>query len=180
VGGGNLRGGLKEKPLFFSGLEEGEEYKDFEQISEIEYCRTILHRLIALDRLLAILSSIYPLDEDSLKDPLLSFHPILFNLWARGQLGLDPGFGTLSLEQVGIFLGLVRGREKEPPFEMSGFRETFVRDFTGHASDLEPDLTDVLEDTLSQVWQQFSEEYAWVTASDLDERFTKFFLIHPE
>lgn len=177
--GGYLRGFLQEKPLFFRGLEKGEEYRDFEQISEVEYCRTILHRLMALDRLLAILSSIYPLDEDSLKDPLLSFHPILFSLWARGQLGLDPGFGTLSLEQVGVFLGLVRGREKEPPFGMPGFRETFVRDFMGHASDLDPDLTDVLEDTLSQVWQQFSEEYAWVTVSDLDERFAKFFLIHP-
>ncbi len=38
---------------------------------------------------------------------------------------------------------------------------------------------EVLRKTLSDLWKEFTEEYAWMDASDLDVRFTRFLLIGP-
>ncbi|MBW1916260.1 MAG: hypothetical protein JRI86_15220, partial [Deltaproteobacteria bacterium] len=81
--GGTLAGVLLNKPLFFSGLKEDEEFRDFENLSEVEDCRTIIGRLIVLDRLFGDLYSKCPLDKEGINDPLLTFHPFIFNFWAR-------------------------------------------------------------------------------------------------
>ena len=175
--GGILKGILKKKPLFFSGLREGREYRHFESLSELEKCRNVIHRLVSLDRLLETISSEYPLDMDLLKDPLLNFQPLLFSFWARGQLKLGHRSLPLSLEQTKEFFRLIRGEEKGPPFRMPGFREIFIQDFISYETGLEPDEKILLKDTLSLLWEEFSEEYALVEASDLDARFTKFIMI---
>jgi hypothetical protein len=175
--GGILKGVLEKKPLFFSGLREEHEYRHFESLSELEKCRDIIHRLISLDRLFEIVSSEYPLDIEILKDPLLNFHPLLFSYWARVQLKVEHGFSPLSLEQTKEFFTLLRGKEKGPPFRMPGFREIFIRDLMLYKTGLGPDEEILLKDTLSLLWQEFSEEYALVKTSDLDARFTKFIMI---
>ncbi|MFC1867364.1 DUF6178 family protein [Thermodesulfobacteriota bacterium] len=174
-----LKGVLEEKPLYFSGLKEEEPYRDFKDLSEVESCRVVLHRLVLLDTLLGAVSSHYPLDKDLLTDPLMSFHPVFFNFWARGKLKLKQGFAPLSLEQVKDFFRLIRGKEKTPPFRMPGFAGIFVTDFMSYVTGLKPDETILLKETLAMIWQKFSEEYALVETADLDARFTKFIQIYP-
>jgi hypothetical protein len=177
--GGILAGVLQKRPRLFKGLQEGDEYKEFEQLSEVEDGQTVLRRLVLLDRLLEILTTKCPLDKDSIKDPLLTFHPLLFNFWAHGQLGLDSGFATLSLEQVRDLFRLLRAKSPKPPYRMPGFKDTFIADLMTHAPDFEPDAAHLLKETLSMLWQTFLEEYAWVATADLDDRFAKFILIQP-
>ena len=177
--GGILVGLLQKRPRLFSGFGEEEEFKDFEQLSEVEDCRSILHRLMVLDRLLEIVTAKYPLEKDTIKDPLLSFHPLLFNFWARRQLRFEPGFATLSLEQVRDLFRLLRAKSKKPPYQMPGFKDIFIEAFMSYASDLEPHDRPLLKETLFMLWEKFLAEYAWVATADLDERFARFVLIRP-
>jgi hypothetical protein len=175
--GGVLKGILKNKPLYFSGLKEEDEYRDFKNLSEIKICQSIINRLISLDRLLESISSINPLDKDMFKDPLLTFHPLLFNLWAGKQLNLKPGFSLLSLEQVKDFFRLLRQEEQGPPYEMKDFMSIFIQDLISYDTKATPEDITLLKDSLSQLWHEFSEEYARLDISDLDARYTKFFMI---
>lgn len=174
--GGVLIGILQKRPRLFSGFQEGEEFVDFEQLSEIEDCRTILHRLIVLDRLLGTLTARFPLEKDNIKPSVETFHSLLFNFWARSQLKLDPGFSSLSLEQARDFFSLVRAGTDKAPFRIPGFKDIFIGDFISYASEAEPDDVRKLKEALSVLWQKFVEEYAWVATSDIDGRFADFHL----
>jgi len=178
--GGTLAGILLKKPLLFSGLKEGEEFRDFETLSEVKDCRNIINRLVVLDRLIRDLYSSLPLDKKKIKDPLLTYHPFLFNFWVRVQLKFDPGLTPLSLTRVRDFFRLVRVRDKQKPFRMPGFKEVFIEDLMSHASGLDPDDIRLLKETLSILWQEFVEEYARVAIDDLDERFSRFILARPD
>lgn len=176
--GGILKGILEKRPLFFSSLKEGHEYRPFEGLSELEKCRDVIHRLIPLDRLFERISSEYPLDTEMLKDPLLNLYPLLFTFYARRQLNLGQGFLPLSIEQTRRFFRVIRGEEKAPPFRMPGFKDIFIREFISYGTAGDPGQINLLKDTLSRMWEEFSEEYAMVEESDLDARFTKFIMIH--
>ena len=58
---------------------------------------------------------------------------------------------------------------------MSGFKETFVNDFTEQDSDMEPELEVSLREVLHLIWQGFVDEYAWVAIDNIDHRFTAYF-----
>lgn len=177
--GGTLAGILQKRPRLYGEFQEGKEYRDFEQLVEIEQCRTTLHRLIVLDRLLKIITGKYPFKRDGIIDPFLTFHPLFFNFWSRQLLKLDPGFATISIEQVRDFFRLIRARHSQPPYKMLGFKDVFIKNFVSYASDFEPDAARILKETLSILWQKFTEEYAWVAIADLDGRFTRFILSRP-
>ncbi len=178
--GGTLKGVVKMKPLFFSGLSEADNYRDFESLSEVETCGTIIRRSILLDGLMERISSGIRFDEYALKDPLLTFHPILFNFWACRQLGLEQHFTPLSLDQVKDFFALLRKNEKKPPYRMRAFKETFIRDLFSGEEGLSPGDGTLLKDTLSLLWKEFQDEYALVRLEDLDRRYTKYLLINPD
>jgi hypothetical protein len=172
--GDTLAGILEDKPRLYTGFEEGEEYKDFEQLSELDDCRRLIHRLMALDRMLGRLTEVYPLDRGIIEESQLTFHLLLFNFWARQLLKPEPGFSGISAGQVkGLFRHL-RAGDDTPPYQMPGFEEIFIRDFMVYASDFEPEAEAILKHTLSLIWEEFREEYEWVSTGDLEGRFTKF------
>ena len=59
--GGALKGMIRNKPLFFSGMKEEDEYRDFESLSELESGEKTLRRIRILDSLIARLTSHYPI-----------------------------------------------------------------------------------------------------------------------
>ena len=176
---GTLEGLLEKRPRFFQGGQEDEPFKDFEKATELEECRITIKRLIALDRLLEALSSQYPMDPGWMRDPLFTFHPMVFNLWARIQMGFEPGFGSLTLEEAKAFFQHLRGEEGSAPYRMPGFADRFIADLTAYAPVSKFETVEDLEETLSLLWHDFVEEYAWVSASELDERFMTFLWVRP-
>ena len=177
--GSVLSGLLKKKPRLYADVPEGEAYKDFERISELDECRKVLRRLMALDRLLKRLSALYPADEALIRSGELTFYSLLFNLWSRLLLKLESGFYGISLEQAKAFFRHLRAGDKKPPFCMPGFEEIFLADFMAHASGFDPESESILKDTLSIVWQEFHSEYERILVSDLDSRFSKFISVIP-
>jgi len=178
--GATLVGVVQKRPLLFDRSQKEEPYRTFESLEDVETCRKILRRLVVLDRLLETLVERHPLEEKWSKDPLFTFHSLLFNYWARKQLGLPPGFAPLSLDQVRDLFRLLRSDVQKPPFGMPGFKEVFVKDIMACAPDFESDdQRAVLEDTLGILWDSFTEEYAMVGTADLDGRFLRFILSTP-
>jgi hypothetical protein len=177
--GATLIGVVQRRPLLFDRSRKEEPYRAFENLEEVETCRRTIRRLMVLDRLLETLVDRHPLEEKWSKDPLFTFHSLLFNYWARKQLGFTPGFAPLSLDQVRALFKVLRPGAEQPPFGMPGFKEVFVKDFMACAPDSESADRALLEDTLGVLWDKFTEEYALVGMADLDGRFLRFILSSP-
>lgn len=177
--GGVLLGLTQKRPLFFTGYAEEEIHRPFEQMNEVEKCQAIVKRVRVVDRLLEIITSSYPLDKRKIQEPFFTFHALLVTFWSRQRLKLDPGFEPLPLERVKEFFRLLRGERKEPPYRTPGLKMDFIKDLMSYASDFDEDNAGVLEETLSFLWQEFTEEYAWVRTDDLDPRFARFILSRP-
>jgi hypothetical protein len=175
--GGTLEGLLAKRPKLYVELQEGEEYKDFEWLSELGDCLKVLRRLMVLDALLERLADYYQIDERSIQSENLTFHPMLFNLWARRLLDLDPCFSGISLSQVKSFFLHLRSGSKKAPYRMAGFEKTFIKDFMAYASSSDPEAASILKDTLALIWLEFREEYERVSLGDLDDRYLKFISI---
>lgn len=175
--GETLAGLLEKRPRFFTGFREGEEYRDFERLSELDHCRDLLYSLAAIDALLERLSELYPMDKGMLQDPTLTFQPLLFDLWARQQLNLEPCFSGISSGQARELFRHLRAGDGSSPFQMHGFREVFMNDLMAYASDLDPEAFTHLRNALSGVWQEFRKEYERVSEKDLDRRFARFIRI---
>jgi hypothetical protein len=178
--GATLVGIVQRRPLLFDRSRKEDPYRSFESLEEVESCRQIIRRLVVLDRLLETLVGRHPLEEKWSKDPLFTFHSLLFNYWARKQLGFPPGFAPLSLDQVRDLFRLLRADAQKPPFGMTGFKEVFVKDLMACAPDFESaDQQAILKETLGILWDKFTEEYALVGIADLDGRFLRFILSSP-
>jgi hypothetical protein len=175
--GGLLLGLLRKRPLYYAGYQGEDETRPFERMCEVEECREVLKRIFALDRFLGILTARNPLGRRLVAEPLVTYHSLLVTYWARRRLGLVPGFEPLTLKQVrDLFQGLRKG-ETAPPFRMPEAEEGFLGDLMGRAGDLDQDTKEVLRRTLSDLWKEFTEEYASMDASELDARFTRFLMI---
>ncbi len=172
--GETLAGIVKRKPQLYVGYYEEEEYKDFERLSEIDDCRKLVRRLVVLDKMLERLTAHYPLDDSVRDDNQLTFHQLVFNLWARRLLNLKPCFLGITDDQVKDFFRVLRNGEEAPPYRMLKYKEVFIRDFMGYVPDIESEFDEVLKDSLLLIWQEFCQEYEWIFTDDLEGRFTKF------
>ena len=177
---GNILAGLMEKrPQYYCGPEGEGEYRDFEQASDLTAVRKILHCLIGLDKILAQLTITYPFNKKDVQTDDRTLHSLLFTLWARQILDLEPSFEAISLKQARQFFDILRKGDESPPYQMLGFEEVFVKEFMATASEFDTEDAATLKDALSLIWQEFCEEYDWVNVDDLDPRFSKFILIRP-
>lgn len=177
--GGCLSGLIEKRPRLF--LDDGSEtpYKDFESRSEIDASQKTLERIETVDRFFEKLNGLYPLNAEDRKAPIFEFHNLLFNLWARHELQLAPGFDSLSIEEVRDFFQLIRGDKRKPPYAMPGFRDKFVKDLMTYAREWADEDKQSLAEILGLLWEKFTEEYAWVAKADLDGRYMRFVLTSP-
>jgi len=177
--GGVLSGLTEKKPCLYVGLEKGEEYRDFEKLSELGECHKIMQRVMVLDRLFCRLAGKYGFHNEAARDCGLTFYQLLFNLWARHLLKLAPCFSGISYEQAKAFFDLLRADQKKPPYRMDGFEENFIVYYMAYAYDFEPEQVSTLKDTLSLVWKEFVEEYKWMPTVDSGGKYLRFVLIKP-
>jgi hypothetical protein len=175
--GGVLSGLLQKRPSLYAGVHQEEPYRDFEWLSDLGDCLKILRRLMVLDSLLERLSEHYPMDRELMGSEVITFYPLLFNLWSRLLLKLDPCFSGISLDQAKRFFEKLRAGSTQPPYRMPGFEEAFVTEFMGYASSGEFEALSILKEALSEVWQGFLQEYEWVSGADLDERYSNYLTI---
>ncbi len=167
-----LKGLTMKRPMYYVGIEDGEDFRPFESLSEIERCEDIFRKVKALDDLFSKLTSLYPIEKGVLIDPAITFHPFIFTFWARNILGLRPGFEALRLDQIKDLFRILRKEDKGKPYRMEGYRERFIEEMSSYLPESKE-----LRDLLSSLWDEFVEEYEFVEEKDIDERYIRFFLI---
>jgi len=177
--GYTLAGIIENRPRLYVALKDGEEHKDFEYLSELNACRRLVKRLMVMDSLMMRLNKLYPLDEKIIQEPSVTFYPLLFSLWGRQILKLEPSFSGISPEQVKKLFRNLRDKKGKSPYQMPGFESVFIKDFMGYASDFNKEARKTLKGTLSLIWHEFADEYQRISIGNLDERFTKYFSIKP-
>ncbi|MFH0845637.1 MAG: DUF6178 family protein [Pseudomonadota bacterium] len=174
--GGTLACLMKKRPLFYAGAP-GEERRDFEWLSELSESINVLRRLMVLDSLMERLAETYSKDENLFRQREMTFYILLFNLWGRLKLGMEPCFSGIPLREVILLFKKLRSQDKGPPYLMSDWKRAFIQDLMSYISHSEPHVSRILEETLSQVWDQFREEYEWVSLENIDPRYSKYILI---
>ena len=177
--GGVLSGLTEKKPCLYVGLEKGEEYRDFEKLSELDECHELMQRVMALDKLFGRLAGKYGFHKEEAQGSGLTFYQFLFNLWARHLLRLVPCFSGISCMEAKAFFDLLRADEKKPPYRMKGFEEEFIAYYMAYAYDFEPEHVSTLKNTLSLVWNEFQEEHELMTTIDPGVKYLRFVLIKP-
>ena len=175
--GSLLSGLLLKKPLLYTGLREGEVYRDFAGADDLTGASRALMGLIALDGLMDAVTKGNPFPhEDSGREDLTCFH-FLFTFWARRRLGIEPGFAPITPEQARAFFKILREGEMAPPYRMAQFLEVFIEDMLGLASALPKDLRAALREELSKIWEEFRSEYEEVPPADTDMKHNPFLMI---
>ncbi len=177
---GMLSAMLEKRPRFYTGPSpEGEELRDFQWLSDLGDCAKVLRRLMVLDALFEQIAGRYPMEEDLVQSTRASFHPLLFNLWARKLLNLEPSLSAISLANARAFFRQLRSDRKRPPYRIDGFEDAFVEFFMSYASGSDPEAASILKETLLLIWHEFRDEYEWVPTRDLNRRYSRFISIAP-
>lgn len=180
--GGVLAAVTEPRPRFFVGKPDGEETREFEWLSDLVECLSVIRRIMVLDGLLARLAEIYHPEPQLFEDPELTFRPFLFNLWARRTIKAGASFSPLSLVQAGRFMEMIREWTGQPesPSSPTGGQDEFLNFFVAFAGDPDGETLTILKEALALVLQEFLEEYRLVSPGDMDARYSKFITISGE
>lgn len=175
---GSLLAGLfLKKPQLYTGLKNGEFYRDFSSADDLAKARKTLSGLISLDRLMEILTSTYPLPERVTEREDLICSQLIFTLWGRYILGLDVGFVPLPPAEARRLFATLRKGEKRPPYRMETYKSVFLDTMCAHPDLKTVDLYASLAEILLQLWEEFKEEYKDVPLKHTDMRYSPFLLI---
>ncbi|HOI75834.1 MAG TPA: DUF6178 family protein [Syntrophales bacterium] len=163
-----LNGLLAPRPRFFVNQGAQEPYRDFQTMDDLNQARRVLRQLQELDRIIA------RLEGDFVNSGVQTYHPLLFNRWARRILGIEVSTTPLSRVDAEQFFRIIRRGDAGPPYHMPGYGEMFVADFLTGAYNLNADAQDALREALSVTWEEFRTEYEHVPADSLDARYSRF------
>jgi len=174
-----LSGLVAKRPLYYDIQKGDGEYRDFEHDAELAEVAAILHGVMAIDTLLGQLTDEYPFDQKACGLPDLTFHSLLFTLWARRILNLAPSFEGISLDEAKQLFRFLRSGDDRTPYQMAAYEDVFVNGFMAVASGWDPSAAATLKETLSWIWQGFCREYEQVPVNALDPRFSAYIIIRP-
>jgi len=163
-------------PIYFAGKDARNPYRDFRTVEDMEETYRRVDQVKAIDRLLTDLSI---RRGESVRLPAWAetFHPLLFNYWARAILGIEMSPEPLTRKQAEHFFRLVRRNDKGPPYRMAGFKEIFIDDLTKESFDVGAETVKALREALSLIWDDFCREYEGIVAGDLWGRYSQYLRI---
>lgn len=177
--GETIGGLLFEKPLFYCGTREDAEYREFRGLADFEKCSEIVRNVRALDYLFSRLSERIPVPEWKGEGDDVSFHPLLFNVWARDLLGFRLSFEGIPIVWARELFSRLRAEKEGPPYRMPGFEDVFVQDMLRLGAVRDEDRKRQVTKVLSMLWHHFRAEYEQVALEDLDQRFSRYLTIKP-
>jgi hypothetical protein len=175
--GSMLSGLLLKKPLLYTGLKDGALYRDFAAAEDLSLASRALMKLVALDGFLAALTKENPLPSAySGREDLTCFH-FLFTYWTRRRLELEPGFTAITSDEARALFTILRKGETTTPYQMAHYRDVFVEEMLSSAPELQGELRAALREELSQIWEEFVDEYKDVPPTDTDMKHNPFLMI---
>ena len=171
--GMELKGILKKRPLHYEPAE-GDDFREFEWISELKSTLEDINKLMVLDSLMEKLEhSLGPFTVLPERD----FRAFLFTPWARAMLRLEIKAEPISETEMREFFSLIRGKATQKPYSTLEKKGEFIRFHLGISMPQSKEAEDLLIDTLDQIYSDFDWEYRWVAPEDLDPRFCPHLLV---
>ena len=86
-------------------------------------------------------------------------------------------FQPIQLDDAKLAFEKLRNGEDSAPFKMSSHKKPFMEFFSSFTALEKHYDSGFIEETLSQVWTEFVEEYAMIETPDLDPKYSKYVLI---
>lgn len=176
VRGKFLQGLLQPRPLYYSGVKENEEFRDFRSITELRQSELELEKIVVLDDLFRKLEAS---SEQVRRVNDVTAQAVLMTLWAREQLDLEREFSPLSLSEARRLFAILKGGFSRRNWLRKDFRSRFIDFYTDGETEGEHESDQNLRRTLSEIWDEFREEYREIRALDLDARFSRLLVIEP-
>jgi hypothetical protein len=176
VRGKFLQGLLQPRPLYYSGVKEHEEFRDFRSIRELRQSEVELEKIIALDNLFGKLEA---MSRQVCRVIDVTAEAVLVTLWARDQLCLEREFSPLALGEAQRLFAILKGGASRRNWVRKDFRSRFIDFYTGGENAINGEQGRHLQRILSEVWDEFLDEYRDIGASDLDARFSRLLVMEP-
>ncbi|WP_124330365.1 DUF6178 family protein [Desulfonema ishimotonii] len=170
---GVLGGLLIKKPLFFDNYETGKIYREFESVADIRRTAAVLDEIVAADTLFGLTD----LPTQAPTDRMVIWQNWLLTLWAREQIGLEPGVFSIPLNRFRpFFRDLWTGEGSHRTI-----RDTVRTDFLNwlsHKTGLpDHEVSLRLGNRLEALFRAVESEYGPVADKDLDPRYVPHFLL---
>lgn len=176
--GGELKGVLLEKPLYYSEQKEKEPFRDFRSLDEVTETERSLNRMALLDMLLeSIVNKKNDPETVIAEHKDVTIFSLLITVWIKKIIGLDEDFKPISLENSRKVFKQLRKGENSAPYKMSSHKKLFIGFFNSFSAHKDLYSPSFIEETLSELWNDFVEEYSMVELSDLDPKYSKYVLI---
>jgi len=174
---GVVGGLLIKKPLFFDNYATGTVYREFQTCEDIRRTEEMLDRTISFDKLFSRLS----LEKISgHAGSLLNYKNLLLTLWTAHSQGLKeyPAvISTVPLDVFKTFFEQLWDMTSNPPTIKPARKNDFMG-WISSASGLSRDtLAQELGSAFEELFQEIEENYARVSAKNIDPRFMQLFRV---
>ncbi|MBW2677080.1 MAG: hypothetical protein JRD49_05875 [Deltaproteobacteria bacterium] len=172
---GVIGGLLIQKPLFFDNYATGTLYREFQNADDIRSTKKLLDGITSLDKLFHLLQI-----ENIPKNlhPPLTYKNLLLTLWTAHCLGLPEQPQTVTGIPLKVFRSFFSGlwdTHKKPPIISREIKASF-RDWITSAGQIDGNkFSDTFGEIFTDLFKEIEEEYAQVSAEDLDPRFIHLF-----
>lgn len=173
---GVLEGLLRKRPLFYTSLSDGELYREFKDLSDIEICHKALDEMAAIDRLLSLVLARAPIAAPRGYQPL-RWMSLLLTSWARDHLGLSKEIAPLETDQLRTFFGDLWEQGKTPASLDPNMKRSFIDWLVERTGLAVHDLQDQVGTTIDTLLKELENEYGPVSIQDLDPRYVRHFLV---
>ncbi len=179
---GVLGGLLLKKPLFFDNYETGVLYREFATLSDINKTDQILNDIIAVDKLLSLMTITINTDLDA----FLTYKKLILTLWARDCLGISKTVSPIGLDEFKQFFSKLLTIPKISPKGNSGpdsgrigtsMRTSFLNFLSSETGLADVEIIQELGKPLENLLTEIGNEYGDVSKKDIDPRFIDLFLV---
>ena len=176
---GVLGGLLLKKPLFFDNYRNGELYRNFATLEDIQSTAQSLEQIMAFDTLLRVM--------DLKPGPLaghrfITYKNLVLTLWGRDYLGLSPEPAALAMRELrDIFSALFledKDQSPQPAFKINPAMRPALLAWLSERTGLRDDeISERVGTPLDALFMELENEYGQVAPQDLDPRYILHFIL---
>ncbi|OQY52986.1 MAG: hypothetical protein B6230_01455 [Desulfobacteraceae bacterium 4572_89] len=175
---GVIGGLLIDRPMFYDNYQEGELYRHFKSLADINTTDKNLDQIIHLDRVLDQL----PLDINSFTHGVLTYKSLFLTLWARNRIGLDtwPECRLAPIDPQRFKPFFADLFSSHTPGKIEKRKGSDLLLWAAKAVECQGDeLPEPFQEVMSSLIKEIEEEYGAVDPANLDPRFINHFLLAP-
>jgi hypothetical protein len=172
---GVVGGLLISRPLFFDNDACGMRYREFFSADDIASTRQSLKTVMLLDDLFSRLGIDIPPDHPK---NTLTYKNILLSLWSAHCMGLPvqpPAPAEISLEDFRPFYETLWDEGKKPRVIADEAKAAFKSWITAAGKIGQKEFSNHFARIFTDLFEEIEEEYATVSAEDLDTRYIQLF-----